>query len=56
MVRVWTKFTELSPEKQIAMFLSLNEVAFYAASELEEEVIKWQRQSQVNNGLSKLTL
>ena len=40
MVRVWTKFTDLSPEKQGAViFLSLNWEVFDAALELEEEVI-----------------
>ena len=40
MVRVWTKFTDLPPEKQgAAMFLSLNGQALDAALELEEEVI-----------------
>ena len=40
MVRVWTTFTDLPPEKQrAAMFLSLNWEALAAALELEEEVI-----------------
>ena len=40
MVRVWTKFTDLLPEKLVAtMFLSVNGKALDAALELEEEVI-----------------
>ena len=40
MVRVWTNFTDLPPDKQgAAMFLSLNGEALDAALELEEEVI-----------------
>ena len=40
MVRVWAKFTDLPPEKQVAaMFLSLSGEALDAALELEEEVI-----------------
>ena len=40
MVRVWTKFTDLPPEKQgAAMFLLLNGETLDATLELEEEVI-----------------
>ena len=40
MVRVWTKFIDLPPEKQgTAMFISLHGEALDAALELEEEVI-----------------
>ena len=40
LVRVWTKFTNLPPEKQgAAMFLSLNGEALDPAFELKEEVI-----------------
>ena len=40
MVRVWTNFTDLLPEKLVAtMFLSVNGEALDAALELEEEVI-----------------
>ena len=39
-VRVWTKFTDLPPEKQgVALFLLLNGEASDAALDLEEEVI-----------------
>ena len=40
MVRVWTKFTDLPPEKQAAaIFLSLNGEILDTALELQEEVI-----------------
>ena len=40
MVRVWTKFTDLPPEKQAAaIFLLLNGEILDTALELEEEVI-----------------